>query len=312
MLSFRVVSGRTVVKSLAQVAVIQLAGDENFNRAETLARAGKLAEAVAAYNAAAHGAGTGWKKALIGYRLVKAAETGGKTPAPAAGPNQADLKPARLSRKEGKFAEVVAKLAGRLTPMGWGELPSALYLLRAAQSRLATLFAATGDAPEAPLVAGKTNNQLKAKSLRRIDQSKWSRRDATLRLPRVGETERRIQVFGIAAGSAGVQRGDFALASGGSGAGPKSRFFGTGGNAHHIVYAVDRSGSMLDTFDEVRNEIFRSITRLGPTQTFHVIFFSSGDPKENPPRRLVQADVPHKREAVHYLRKIQPHARTEC
>ncbi|KKL74465.1 hypothetical protein LCGC14_2064640, partial [marine sediment metagenome] len=78
MLSFRVVSGRTVVKSLAQVAVIQLAGDEKFNRAETLARAGKLAEAVAAYNAAARGVGVGWKKALIGYRLVKAAETGGK------------------------------------------------------------------------------------------------------------------------------------------------------------------------------------------------------------------------------------------
>jgi len=81
--------------------------------------------------------------------------------------------------------------------------------------------------------------------------------------------------------------------------------------AYHIVYVVDRSGSMLSTFEEVRSEMLRSITRLHPSQTFHVIFFASGTPKENSPRRLVYANKAHKREAVQYLRTIQPQGQTD-
>ncbi|KKL74464.1 hypothetical protein LCGC14_2064630 [marine sediment metagenome] len=165
--------------------------------------------------------------------------------------------------------------------------------------------------PGGQLSPGEANNELKAKSRHKINQNKWSKRDSTIPLDSVGETKSRISVYGIAGGSAGGQSARFGMTPGGAGIGPKSRFYGTPGNAYHIVYVVDRSGSMLDTFDEVRNEMFRSITRLNPAQTFHVIFFASGDPKENPPRRLVQADVPHKREAVHYLRKIQPHGQTD-
>lgn len=74
-------------------------------------------------------------------------------------------------------------------------------------------------------------------------------------------------------------------------AGPPSRFFGTGGNAHHIVYLVDWSGSMIAQrrFEMVQLELLRSLGELQPSQSFHVIFFSQGEPLEGPPRRLTAA-----------------------
>ena len=158
---------------------------------------------------------------------------------------------------------------------------------------------------------GELNPEMQAKSLKQINQQQWANRDSTIPMASLGETKSRIQVFGIAGGSAGGQSADFGLTTGGSGAGPKSRFFGTGGNAYHIVYVVDRSGSMLDSFDEVRREMLKSISRLSPTQCFHVIFFASGPPKENPPRGLVYATVPRKREAAKYLAAIQPQGQTD-
>jgi hypothetical protein len=86
---------------------------------------------------------------------------------------------------------------------------------------------------------------------------------------------------------------------------------GIGGNAYHIVYVVDRSGSMLDTFDEVRMEMLSSISKLNTQQTFHVIFFALGTPQENAPRTLVYASEEYKRQAAAYLKTIQPQGQTD-
>ncbi len=167
------------------------------------------------------------------------------------------------------------------------------------------------DTPGGVVDPGETHKKLTRKSPSDRSKKRWSQRDATLSTANMGETKNQVRVFGAAGGGGAGQAADFGMTTGGSGAGPKSRFFGTGGNAYHIVYVVDRSGSMTETFEEVRSEIFRSITRLSPKQTFHVIFFATGTPKENPPRRLVQADMSHKREAARYLKSIQPHGQTD-
>jgi len=76
----------------------------------------------------------------------------------------------------------------------------------------------------------------------------------------------------------------------GQAAGPQ--FFGLGGSAREarrIIYIVDRSGSMLDTFFFVKQELRRSIGGLRRSQKFHVIFFNEGAPLEPPPRDLVSA-----------------------
>ncbi len=57
------------------------------------------------------------------------------------------------------------------------------------------------------------------------------------------------------------------------------RFFGQEtGNAKHIVYVVDASGSLLDTLPFVMRELRSSITKLSDVQTFAVIFFNENKP----------------------------------
>jgi len=90
--------------------------------------------------------------------------------------------------------------------------------------------------------------------------------------------------------------------------GPESNFYGLGGdNIHHVVYVVDRSGSMQETFDFVRDELLRDISEMSPTHEFHVIFFSGGqddDLVENKPRRLVKATDRNKAEVAEFVKNI--------
>ncbi len=93
----------------------------------------------------------------------------------------------------------------------------------------------------------------------------------------------------------------------GSGGGPE--FFGLGGAApgvRSIVYVVDRSGSMVDTFNHVRAELRRSISALRRSQKFHVVFFNSGEPLENLPERLVNAIDANKEQFFTFLAGVTP------
>jgi hypothetical protein len=61
---------------------------------------------------------------------------------------------------------------------------------------------------------------------------------------------------------------------GGSGAGPKG-MWGHGTMAPGgIVYVLDHSGSMIDTFDFLREEVKKSLSGLGPRHKFSVVMFS--------------------------------------
>ncbi|HET6430121.1 MAG TPA: VWA domain-containing protein [Phycisphaerae bacterium] len=92
---------------------------------------------------------------------------------------------------------------------------------------------------------------------------------------------------------------------------PKVEFLGSEGAADHVVYVVDRSGSMRQKIDELKAEMFKSINGLSPAQAFHVIFFASGTPRENPPRRLVYATDANKASASAYLRGIEARGNTD-
>ena len=116
--------------------------------------------------------------------------------------------------------------------------------------------------------------------------------------------------IGASVGS-GSGKGDMlGLGSGGGGGGNRSALFGRGGNAHHVVYVIDRSGSMVDEFDNVRSEMLKSISKLSPKQDFHVIFFASGNPIENPPNQLVQATPEYTQQAAVFLQSIRPEGQT--
>lgn len=92
---------------------------------------------------------------------------------------------------------------------------------------------------------------------------------------------------------------------------PDVTFCGLRQPARHVVYLVDRSGSMLEMFHEVRHEVLSSIARLKASQTFHVIFFSADGPLENPPKCLVPADVGAKIAASKFLWEVAPQGRSD-
>jgi uncharacterized protein with von Willebrand factor type A (vWA) domain len=80
-------------------------------------------------------------------------------------------------------------------------------------------------------------------------------------------------------------------------------------NARHVVYVIDRSGSMVDTFDTVRREVVTSFGRLSSNHDFHVIFYSEHRPDENPPQRLVRANDDNKLYAWKFVETVRAHGR---
>jgi len=98
-----------------------------------------------------------------------------------------------------------------------------------------------------------------------------------------------------------------------SGGAKAPNFFGLGSSAKaakRIVYVVDRSGSMTDTFQHVRAELQRSISSLRRSQKFHVIFFNAGAPLTNTPGRMVSAIAAQKKEFFDFMQNVRPEGST--
>lgn len=119
-----------------------------------------------------------------------------------------------------------------------------------------------------------------------------------------------LSIVGI--GTGGGEFSKYGLRAGLGARGPE--FFGLGGEARaarRIVYVVDRSGSMMGIFGDVQKELKRSINGLRKSQKFHVIFYSSGPPVENAPKRLVNAIRASKDEAFDFIDSVAPLGGTE-
>jgi uncharacterized protein with von Willebrand factor type A (vWA) domain len=68
---------------------------------------------------------------------------------------------------------------------------------------------------------------------------------------------------------------------------------------------------MIDTFHYVQKELNRSISALRRSQQFHVIFFNSGPPLENPPQKLVHAVAAHRQQFFEFLQEVEPRGGTK-
>lgn len=123
-----------------------------------------------------------------------------------------------------------------------------------------------------------------------------------------GPTIPGVPVIGLGGGTAG-SGGDSGPPGVALGSGGGVNFFGLRSSApgvRSIVYVVDRSGSMTDTFTAVRAELKKSISALRRSQKFHVIFYNSGDPTENPPLKPVPAIDANKRAFFEFMDGITP------
>jgi hypothetical protein len=86
---------------------------------------------------------------------------------------------------------------------------------------------------------------------------------------------------------------------------PASSFMGAGGYAHHVVYVVDCSGSMVSNFDDSRKAVLLSISKLQESQDFHVILFTNGKAIEMSPGRLMQAVTGNKMQVADFLAGVR-------
>ncbi len=76
--------------------------------------------------------------------------------------------------------------------------------------------------------------------------------------------------------------------------------------AKFILFVIDRSGSMVDTFEDVKNELTSVISRLEPNQQFHVILLGEGQKViENTPRNFVPASAAQKDGFVDFLETVR-------
>jgi DNA-directed RNA polymerase subunit RPC12/RpoP len=149
----------------------------------------------------------------------------------------------------------------------------------------------------------KTETVSKSQNERRTVVKRYTKREDQVDK---GKTEKTIEL--LAASSEGAHGGaaDLGLTASDAAGGPRSRFFGSGGNAYHIVYVVDRSGSMAQSFNTVRFEMLKSISGLKESQDFTVILFGDNQFIEGPQKRLVSAELANKVATKNFLDAIEP------
>jgi hypothetical protein len=172
--------------------------------------------------------------------------------------------------------------------------------------------------PGGQLNPGEAASELFARQNERPSESKgYARHENTINGPDGIEKNNGPSMIGIGGGGAGGAMAAFGADNrgGGSEHGPRSEFIGFGGNAHHVVWVIDRSGSMLGegVFDHVKLEMAHSIGLLGEeaekAQDFHIVMFAASDakPVEFGPKRLVPATFEMKTAAAKFLEGVRTH-----
>ena len=104
----------------------------------------------------------------------------------------------------------------------------------------------------------------------------------------------------------------FGVPGGGAGLGPKSPFMGISGNAKYVAYVCDASGSMLNKFPALKQELKKAIDVLRPIQAFSIVFFA--DPDRKPQvlaPNLVLATPDKKRDAYKFLDGVSTSGSTD-
>lgn len=89
---------------------------------------------------------------------------------------------------------------------------------------------------------------------------------------------------------------------GGGAIGPKGPVFGNGGNARKIVFICDATGTMINKFASLKDQLAKAIAGLKPVQSFNVVFYYDGSKfsaLDN--NQLLPATPDNKRKAFAFL-----------
>ena len=174
----------------------------------------------------------------------------------------------------------------------------------------------TGDNFRGRAKGGEDFPELRRTWDRQIESLDMKTRDATELILRTDESPDQGRLRRVAKGGLwGVGGMDGPDGFGGNDPNPGGRSGRSG--PCQVIFVIDRSGSMAENMDPLIQEMVRTISYLrneesaGQRDSFHVIFFASGAPLENPPRRLVPATAGNKTDAVKFLETVLAEGQTD-
>jgi hypothetical protein len=78
-----------------------------------------------------------------------------------------------------------------------------------------------------------------------------------------------------------------------------------GGGAYYVIFVIDKSGSVVGSFDDIRQQLIDSVCQLKAPQQFHVIFFSGDKYDQLKPGRMVLATEENKLAALKALGSVR-------
>ncbi len=109
----------------------------------------------------------------------------------------------------------------------------------------------------------------------------------------------------------GVGRGPANIFGPGGGGGGRGGTGGGGGMIRSVVYVCDASGSMIDKFAALREQLRRSVGSLKPIQSFNVIFFRDERAAALSAGELLLAAPANQRKFEQFIDDINPSGQTD-
>ncbi len=231
-------------------------------------------------------------------------------PAVAQASGQADGRPGEQEPVEGEAVAGAMATAMPWVISAFMHLGVFLVMIFFVMVTVVTKIPITIDIPEGVNVhenpGGVMNPKTETVSKIESDRRRVVKRDDPKREEQVerGKTGKRVDLLAPSSGGARGGAAELGLDNSDATGGPESTFIGGGGSGFHIVFVVDRSGSMAPTFERVRFEMLKTIAHFKKEQDFTIILFSDNQYIEGPQKRLVLATDEIKDAATDFLKDI--------
>ena len=166
--------------------------------------------------------------------------------------------------------------------------------------------AATSLDPSPAMSVSNTKQNLSRRSSDSRERTSYSTNESNI----PSDSGKTKDTVTLGRGSA-VGNPDAPFGGGRMGGGTVGTFYGggLGGGARHVIYVIDRSGSMVTVFDYVRLQMQLSIGDLTEEQDFHIVLFADENTIEGPSNRLVKATDDNKQAVVDFLDKDEVNPR---
>lgn len=138
--------------------------------------------------------------------------------------------------------------------------------------------------PGGRLADSQQSDLAKTQNLHKVESQSVAAEPSPQNL-QLSTSKSQLRLIGVSGGGGGGKLAPFGTTSG-SGDQLGASFYGKGGNATQIIYIVDASGSLIEAFPFVIDELKRSIQELSPKQQFTIFFFQRG--------KAIEVPVPHR------------------